>query len=172
MPDQYRVTIRLEAALYAQLAARGRQGQPLAAVVRAALVDYLSRQPETPQDAATLRETVAAIAARLDRLEAQVDALAADRQPPTARTDTPRLPEAATADTGTPRRPGRPSTPLRQQILDVLRAHPEGLSAEALRVYVHAQRPIGDMLAGMRKGGVIRALGPRTQRRYVLAEGN
>jgi hypothetical protein len=60
--------------------------------------------------------------------------------------------------------------PLRQQILKVLRAHPEGLRAEEIRIYVQAHRPIGDTLQGMLKGGVIIAQGRGPQRRYVVAE--
>src|SRR6266567_4003364 len=88
MPDEYRVTIRLSPDIYAQLEVRGSQGQPLAAIVREALVDYLSRQPEAPESTASLTETVAAIAARLGTVEQQLqtittrlDAMAADRQP-------------------------------------------------------------------------------------------
>jgi len=51
MPPATRLMIRLSPELYAQLAARGRSGQPLAAIVRDALVDYLARQPEQPRAA-------------------------------------------------------------------------------------------------------------------------
>jgi len=49
MPEEHRITLRLTPELYAQLEARGRSGKPLAAIVRDALVEYLSRQPATPQ---------------------------------------------------------------------------------------------------------------------------
>jgi hypothetical protein len=62
------------------------------------------------------------------------------------------------------------AVPLRQQILDLLQAHPEGLRAEEIRVYLQARRPIGDTLQGMLKGGVITAQGQGIHRRYVLAE--
>ena len=42
-------------------------------------------------------------------------------------------------------------------------------TASAYRVYVQAQRPIGDTLAGMVRGGVITAQGSRADRRYVVA---
>jgi hypothetical protein len=51
MADAHRLMIRLSPELYAQLAARGRSGQPLAAIVRDALADYLARQPEQPRAA-------------------------------------------------------------------------------------------------------------------------
>src|SRR5215510_4935291 len=101
MTDVYRVTIRLTPEVYAQLQARGSQGQPLAAIVHHALVDYLARQPEAPASAEELALAAAAVAARLDGLQAQVEALAArvetlaasgqpladeSRQPPAART--------------------------------------------------------------------------------------
>jgi hypothetical protein len=73
----YRVTLRLSPELYAQLHARGSQGQPLAAIVRQALVEYLARQPDMPESTGALAMAVAAMAARLDGLQEQVDALAA-----------------------------------------------------------------------------------------------
>jgi predicted DNA-binding protein len=45
MADAHRVMIRLSPELYAQLAARGSSGQPLAAIVREALLAYLAQQP-------------------------------------------------------------------------------------------------------------------------------
>ena len=50
MADVYRLMIRPSPELYAQLAARGSQGQPLAAIVRQALIDYFARQPQQPDD--------------------------------------------------------------------------------------------------------------------------
>jgi predicted DNA-binding protein len=87
MPDEYRVTIRLSPELYAQLEARGSQGQPLAAIVRQALMAYLERQPDQPRGTEDLAEMVAAMAARLQDLQdqlasltARVDAMAASWQ--------------------------------------------------------------------------------------------
>jgi hypothetical protein len=45
---EHRLTIRLDAALYAQLAACGSQGQPLAAIVRQALLEYVPPPRWTP----------------------------------------------------------------------------------------------------------------------------
>jgi hypothetical protein len=191
---EHRVTIRLPNDLYAQLAARGSQGLSLAAIVRQALVDYLARQPEDLTSLTELEEMLAAVAARVadlheqvQQLTARVDAMAAtwqlmaasevfpaaERQPLAANEpQEPAPPVAAVAASGqptaAPRRPGRPSGPLRQQILDLLQDHPEGLSAEAIRVHVQARRPIGDTLQGMVKSGVIVAQGSRARRRYVL----
>jgi hypothetical protein len=49
MADTHRVMIRLSPELYAQLAAHGSSGQPLAAIVRQALSEYLAKQPEQLQ---------------------------------------------------------------------------------------------------------------------------
>jgi predicted transcriptional regulator len=68
-----------------------------------------------------------------------------------------------------PRRGGRPPSPERQQILTLLAAHPDGLSAEELRVYVKPTKPIGDTLQGMRKTGVLRTRDDGKTLRYVLA---
>jgi hypothetical protein len=110
-PDDHRVTIRLSPELYTQLQARGSQGQPLAAIVRQALMEYLARQPGTPESAVELATAVAVMAARLDGLQDQVEALAArletvaaERQPPATRHRQPRQ----------PRPPGRPGLPPAQ----------------------------------------------------------
>jgi hypothetical protein len=49
MADTHRVMMRLSPELYAQLTARGSAGQPLAAIVRQALAEYLTKQPEQLQ---------------------------------------------------------------------------------------------------------------------------
>jgi hypothetical protein len=77
MADEYRVTIRLSPELYTQLQAHGSHGQPLAAIVRHALVEYLARQPGTPERTVDLATAVAVMAARLDELQEQVEELAA-----------------------------------------------------------------------------------------------
>ena len=209
MPDEHRLTIRLPQELYAQLASCGWPGQPLAAIVRQALQEYVARQTGQPRSSDETAVTLAAMAARLDGLQDQVESLAtrleslatSARQTMADVADTTRLTTAAMADTiqqtmadtaarpgqpaadrsadtaptavdtpASPRRPGRPSGPLRQQILDLLQAHPEGLRAEEIRVYLQARRPIGDTLQGMLKGGVITAQGQGIHRRYVRTE--
>jgi hypothetical protein len=57
---------------------------------------------------------------------------------------------------------------MRQRILDLLQDYPEGLRAEELRVYLRAEKPIGDLLQGMVKGGVIIGQGRGPHRRYVV----
>jgi len=141
---EFRVTIRLTPELYAQLEARGRQGQPLAAIVRQALVDYLSRQPEAPARAEDLALAAAAVAARLDGLQAQVEALAAhvetlaarrqpladeNRQPPTATAARKRQPGQPAADDTAPRGP-RKLTP--RQVRALRDKHQRGVPVPAL----------------------------------------
>jgi hypothetical protein len=197
MADEHRVTIRLSPALYAQLEARGSHGQPMAAIVRDALMAYLDRQPAAPPTPELRADTVAAMAASLADLQqqvqiltARVEALAADRQPPAAtRQARPRQPAAApaainqdpqrqppaamTADTRPSRSPqpraGRPRSALGQRILRVLGEHPEGLTAEQIRVYASPERPIGDLLSGMKRTGVVQTKGQGRTIRYVLA---
>lgn len=124
----YRVTIRLSPELYAQLQARGSHGQPLAAIVREALVEYLSRQPATPQSFGELAMTVAAMAAKLDGLQAQVEDLAVRVEPLVASgqpvADTPRQPSAAS---------GRASRKLTPRQVRALRdKHRRGVPVPAL----------------------------------------
>jgi hypothetical protein len=66
------------------------------------------------------------------------------------------------------KRPGRPGT-MREPILDLLRAHPEGLNAEQIRGLLNAQKPIGDTLQGMRRQAVVRTEGKGRELRYFLA---
>jgi hypothetical protein len=44
---------------------------------------------------------------------------------------------------------------MRQRILTLLGEHPEGLSAEQIRVYLKAEKPLGNTLQGMRRAHVV-----------------
>jgi hypothetical protein len=65
------------------------------------------------------------------------------------------------------RRGGRRST-LRGPIIDLLRAHPEGLSAVEIKVYLSVEKHIGDTLSGMVKNRVIRKERSGATVRYYL----
>ena len=64
---------------------------------------------------------------------------------------------------------GRPRSPVGQQILDLLAAHPEGLTAEQIRGALTPGKPLGDTLAGMRRTGVVRTEGAGRALRYFVA---
>jgi hypothetical protein len=67
-----------------------------------------------------------------------------------------------------PRRRGRPDT-MRQRILTLLREHPEGLSAEHIRAFLQAEKPLGDTLQGMRRACVVTTQGEGKDTRYFVA---
>jgi hypothetical protein len=67
------------------------------------------------------------------------------------------------------KRPGRQST-LRQPIINLLREHPEGLTAVQIKVHLGIDKNIGDTLAGMVRDHVIAKQGSGNAVRY-LAEG-
>jgi DNA-binding transcriptional ArsR family regulator len=67
----------------------------------------------------------------------------------------------------TGQRPGVRPGPMRARILALLREHPEGLTAEELRVHLKAERPIGDILQGMVRQGLVVRQGYRKGGRYV-----
>ena len=67
------------------------------------------------------------------------------------------------------RKGGRRRSPMGQRILDLLAAHPEGLRAEELRVYLKAAKPLGDTLQGMKRLGTVRTEGSRQTLRYFTA---
>src|SRR6266851_6038739 len=73
-----------------------------------------------------------------------------------------------TAQVPAPRRRGRTST-LRQPILNLLHAHPEGLTAAQLRVYLDVDRNIGDVLQGMVRNQLLTKQGSGAQVRYRAA---
>ena len=64
--------------------------------------------------------------------------------------------------------PQRPRGEMRQRILALLGAHPEGLSAEEIRVYLKAEKPLGDTLQGMRKQQKVRTQGTGRAVRYFV----
>jgi hypothetical protein len=63
----------------------------------------------------------------------------------------------------------RPRGAMRQRIVALLGAHPEGLSAEQIRVYLQAEQPLGDTLQGMRRQGKVHTRGQGKDLRYCVA---
>lgn len=66
------------------------------------------------------------------------------------------------------KRPGRPGA-MREAILDLLCAHPEGVTAEQIRGFLSPAKPLGDTLQGMRRQAVVRTEGKGRELRYFLA---
>ena len=64
------------------------------------------------------------------------------------------------------RKGGRPRSELGQRILALLQMHPEGLTAEQLRASLAPERPLGDVLQGMRRQRVIHTRGRGKATRY------
>lgn len=64
-----------------------------------------------------------------------------------------------------PRRSGRKST-LRQPILDLVRAHPEGLTAVQIKVHLDVEKNVGDVLQGMVRNQLLEKQGTGVQVRY------
>jgi hypothetical protein len=58
---------------------------------------------------------------------------------------------------------------MRGRILALLAEHPEGLTAEQIRVYLNSSKPMGDTLQGMRRGNLVRTEGNGREMRYFLA---
>jgi hypothetical protein len=69
----------------------------------------------------------------------------------------------------TSRRPGRRST-LRQPIIDLLREHPQGLTAVQMKVHLGVTKNIGDTLAGMVRDGLLAKQGSGNAVWYVVRE--
>jgi excisionase family DNA binding protein len=80
-------------------------------------------------------------------------------------------PPAATASTPPSLPPRSKDTPLsgvRQQIVDLLRAHPEGLPPAQVRALLVAEKDLADTMRGMSRDGILRRL---EIGRYVVTEG-
>ena len=193
MPPSPRYTVRLPPALDALVQEHIRSsGTPFALVVRAALSAYLADTPPTgtPTGADRSADTIQALQAQLVGLTKRVEAVEhmltrlrrlADRSADSladrlaAYADTQPTPADSGADT--PLTPADTPPPLRRRgtmrarILALLQEHPQGLSAEELRVYLKPERPLGDVLQGMvRQGRVVRQ-GDRKGGRYVARQG-
>ena len=84
--------------------------------------------------------------------------VAVTEPPETAREDAPAQESQADpshsmrTEPTAPRKGGRPS-PERQQILALLAEHPEGLTAEQIRVYITAEKSLRHTLHGMKRNG-------------------
>jgi hypothetical protein len=192
MPLSPRYTVRLPPALDALVQERIRSsGTPFALLVRAALSAYLADTPPTgtPPSADRNADTIQALQAQLVRLTKRVEAIEhmltrlrrlADRSADSladrlaAYADTQLTP--ADSDADTPPRPADTPTPLRRRgtmrarILALLQEHPQGLSAEELRVYLKPERPLGDVLQGMVRQGLVVRQGDRKGGRYVARQ--
>jgi hypothetical protein len=79
----------------------------------------------------------------------------------------------------TPRPSDRPRAPrvprgeaprgtMRRRIVALLQEHQAGLSAEEIRVYLRPDRPLGDVLQGMRRQHVVTTRGHGKETRYYL----
>jgi hypothetical protein len=79
-------------------------------------------------------------------------------------TNTP-IPEPARAGNRVGRAPGL----MHRRITALLAEHPEGLSAEQIRVALQADKPMGDTLYNMKRRGALTTRGEGHGQRYVLA---
>lgn len=77
--------------------------------------------------------------------------------------------QAKASQPGALRKRGRPST-MRQPIIELLRTHPEGLSAVQIKVHLDVDKHIGDTLAGMVRDHLLEKQGNGKAVRYVVRE--
>jgi hypothetical protein len=91
-----------------------------------------------------------------------------ESQPAVSRPAVPR--EDPTSDLPPAARRTRRRTPgtMRARILALLHEHTAGLSAEEMRVYLRTDRPLGDVLQGMRRQHVVTTRGHGKEIRYYL----
>jgi hypothetical protein len=85
----------------------------------------------------------------MERLDAKVD-LALDLLKVWAGQHTPVLPTPVAIPTRT-----RPLSAMRQQIVDLLRQHPEGMSPAQVRQALRTEKDLGDTMGGMARDGLL-----------------
>ena len=117
-----------------------------------------SMQQTTQQQLTQAQQMLHEMQHRYDRLlEAPRTALPASTPAPRGPAPTPRTPAPASGD---------PRGDMRRRIVALLQEHPEGLSAEDIRVYLKPEKPLGDTLQGMRKQQRVRTHGTGKALRY------
>ena len=141
----------------------------------------------TPQDMPQELGQATALLALLERLTSAITDLHEEvcslrddlrqmpqRTPQRSRSSAPTTPQVTPHLTPQGRCRGAPqSTPslggrgdMRRRIVALLQEHPEGLSAEDIRVYLKPEKPLGDTLQGMRKQQRVRTHGTGKALRY------
>jgi hypothetical protein len=112
---------------------------------------------DAQQDDALLSDTQAGMP---ERTSASTTASAATPTGTPARAQSRKGSDTTAARAEVPQRTrGRQSGPMRQRILTLLAAHPEGLSADDLRVSLNVDRRLGETLQDMRQAGVVTTRG-------------
>jgi hypothetical protein len=168
--EQMRLTMRIPKGLYERLCAfaegyRYTHGVPqLAGCVREALEEYLANKGPTKNipsgDTPTYRQTEKYISGQTTIVQGGIrDNLRQTETVPAGREENNRQTKKG----------GRKRSELGERILALLGSHPEGLNAQELRVYLKAEKPIGDILQGMVKAGKLTGVGSGREKRYCLA---
>ena len=133
------------------------------ALIAAGYLDAATPQ-DMPQDMPQELGQATALLALLERLTSAITDL--HEEVCSLREDLRQMPQTRrrSAPQRTPSIGGRGD--MRRRIVDLLQAHPEGLSAEDIRVYLKPEKPLGDTLQGMRKQQKVSAQGTGKALRY------
>ena len=133
------------------------------ALIAAGYLDAATPQ-DMPQDMPQELGQATALLALLERLTSAITDL--HEEVCSLRDDLRQMPQTRrrSAPQRTPSIGGRGD--MRRRIVALLQAHPEGLSAEDIRVYLKPEKPLGDTLQGMRKQQKVSTQGTGKALRY------
>jgi hypothetical protein len=133
------------------------------ALIAAGYLDAATPQ-DMPQDMPQELGQATALLALLERLTSAITDL--HEEVCSLREDLRQMPQTRrrSAPQRTPSIGGRGD--MRRRIVALLQAHPEGLSAEDIRVYLKPEKPLGDTLQGMRKQQKVSTQGTGKALRY------
>ena len=167
--EQVRLTVRIPLLLYERLgeyaeSRRYTRGVPqLAVCVREALEAYLGNKGQTknspPGEISISGQTEKYISGQT--IIVQESIRESFRQ-------TGIVPEGSAENNRQTKKGGRKRSELGERILTLLGSYPEGLSAAELRVYLKAEKPLGDTLQGMERSGKLTGVGSGREKRYCL----
>jgi hypothetical protein len=169
--EQMRLTVRIPKPLYEQLeeyaeTKRYTRGAPqLAVCVREALEEYLHNKGQTKNvpsvDTPVSGQTEKYISGQTRLVQESIRESFGQ---------TKNVSEGGEENNRQTKKGGRKRSDLGERILALLGSHPEGLSAEELRVYLKPEKPLGDTLQGMVRTGKLRGVGSGQQKKYRLAD--
>jgi excisionase family DNA binding protein len=131
---------------------------------RSRVVDgaFYSTSHDTSHDTSRLVQRIEHLERYMERLDAKVD-LALDLLKVWAgqHAPTPALPTPVATRT-------RPLSAMRQQIVDLLRQHPEGMSPAQVRQALRTEKDLGDTMGGMARDGILKRV---EMGKYVALKG-
>ena len=167
--EQMRLTVRIPMQLYERLEeyAAGRRytrvAPQLAVCVREALEEYLHNKGQT-KNIPTVENHISGQTEKY--ISGQTTIVQESIRENFRQTEN--VPEGSWENNRQTKKGGRKRSELGERILSILESYPQGLSASEMRVYLKAEKPLGDTLQGMERLGTLTGVGSGREKKYCL----